>query len=94
MAEFDTVQVISLIGALLILGSYAANQAGVLSPNRTLYNAANLIGALVLAWVAVLGSQYGFIVLEGTWAAISLVALVRNRTRAEHSDGKEDAAAR
>ena len=79
MPVLDPVQAISLVGALLILSAFSANQAGILSTHRPAYNAMNLFGALILAWVAVISAQYGFIVLEGAWAAISLVALLRSR---------------
>jgi hypothetical protein len=73
----DSVQIVSLLGAALILAAFGANQTGALSPSHTLYNLANFAGAAVLAWVAVMNAQYGFIVLEGSWAAISLIAVVR-----------------
>ena len=77
MPEFDEVQIVSLVGALLILGAYGANQAGALTTRNIAYSALNFVGASVLAWVAVISTQYGFIVLEGAWAIVSLVALIR-----------------
>ena len=74
----DPVQVVSLVGAVLILAAFWANQRGALSVDRVSYNALNFVGAAVLAWVAVVNTQYGFIVLEGAWALISLIALIRN----------------
>ena len=66
----------------MILAAFWANQTGTLSTDRTMYSLLNLIGAAVLAWVAVLDAQVGFIVLEGAWALISLVALIRGRRSA------------
>jgi hypothetical protein len=75
----DPVQLISVGGAVLILVAFWANQAGSLSVDQTMYNLLNLVGAAVLAWVAMVNEQIGFVVLEGVWATISLVALIRGR---------------
>ena len=71
----------SLLGAALILTAYAAHQAGRMRPDSLVYHSLNLLGGLVLCVVAVDASQAGFIVLEGAWTAISLVALVRTARR-------------
>jgi len=74
-------QFASLLGAALILAAYAAHQAGRMSPDSIVYHSLNALGGLVLCVVAVDASQAGFIVLEGAWTAISLVALVRTARR-------------
>ena len=71
------IQVISLIGALLILLPFAASQLGRLRPLSWTYQLLNLVGSTLLAIVAVAESQYGFILLESVWAAMSLVGLRR-----------------
>lgn len=70
-------QIVSLIGAALILGAYAANQKGVLSPRNRTYSALNLVGSLLLLWVALVDQRWGFIVLESLWALVSLPPLIR-----------------
>jgi hypothetical protein len=70
-------QIISLIGAMLILVPFAASQLGRLRTTTMTYQLMNLVGSSTLAAVAVLESQYGFILLEGVWALMSLVGVRR-----------------
>lgn len=70
-------QVVSLIGAVLILAAYAANQRGWIGPDRASYNVMNLAGALLLLWVAVIDGRLGFIFLEVVWAGVTLPPLWR-----------------
>lgn len=70
-------QIVSLVGALMILGAYAANQRGLLGPHQRLYSALNLFGSLLLGWVAVVDQRWGFILLEALWALVSLPPLIK-----------------
>jgi hypothetical protein len=70
-------QATSLLGALLILVAYAAHQAGRLGRDVASYHLLNAVGAALLLVVAIAGRQAGFILLEGVWTAISVVALWR-----------------
>jgi hypothetical protein len=79
------IQIISLLGAALILVAYVAPQLGRMRPGSTVYNALNLVGSALLAYVAIVESQYGFIVLEAVWAVVSLYALLRPRA-AQYSE--------
>ncbi len=65
-------QVISVLGALAILGAYAANLFGWVNPSNLSYSVANFLGSAVLTVIAVIDQQIGFILLEGTWALMSL----------------------
>jgi hypothetical protein len=70
-------QAIQLIGAFLILIAYALAQLGVLSARGVPFLLLNLVGALILAGSAYDEEQWGFLVLEVAWVAVSAVGLVR-----------------
>jgi hypothetical protein len=70
-------QIVSLLGALLILLPFAASQLGRLAVQSRVYQGLNLVGSGTLTLVAIGGRQYGFILLEGVWALMSLYGLVR-----------------
>lgn len=72
-----THQIVSLAGAFLILAAYIANQRGILTPRNRLYSLMNLVGSLLLLWVAIVDDRWGFILLESSWALASLPALIR-----------------
>lgn len=70
-------QLISITGAFLILVPFAASQLGRLPTMSWSYQTLNFAGAGALTAVAILERQYGFILLEGVWAVMSLVGMRR-----------------
>ena len=69
-------QLVSILGALAILGAFAANQFGWIQPSQLPYAIANFAGAGILTVVAVADGQAGFVVLQGAWTLISLWGIV------------------
>ena len=70
-------QVIQVIGALLILAGFAAAQFGWLTPASRLYLWLNLVGSVILFYLALVEEQWGFVLLEGVWALVSAWSLLR-----------------
>lgn len=80
-------QLVQIAGAIVILIAFIAAQRGVMSPQSPIYLWLNLLGSAVLAVLAALGSDYGFLLLETVWAiasAYGLIDLARGRPDAAH----------
>ena len=76
-------QIVSVLGALAILGAYIANQLRFIGPSNMSYSVMNFIGSTILTVIAVIEVQWGFILLEGVWALMSLwgiITLLRDGT--------------
>jgi hypothetical protein len=74
-------QVLSSFGALLILIAYAALQMGKMKKESTAFNILNAVGSMILVYVAFYPLQLGFVILEGSWALISVYALLQPAKR-------------
>ena len=75
-------QLVSLVGAVLILAAYVALQWGWLPRQSRAYNALNLVGSLLLTYAAVRNWNLGFVILEGAWALLSLPGTIRPKVLA------------
>lgn len=68
-------QVVQMVGAVLILVAFIGGQRGWVSPQSRFYLVVNLIGSVLLCAVALLDSDWGFVLLEGVWAVVSFWGL-------------------
>ena len=64
-------QILQVAGAALILVAFIAAQRNAMSPHSVVYLALNLAGSVVLTGVALHGRDWGFLLLEVVWAAVS-----------------------
>jgi uncharacterized protein (DUF1786 family) len=69
-------QLLQLVGALLVLAGFTLAQLGRLDPQSIPYLVVNLVGSAILAALALEERQWGFLLLEGVWALVSLAGLV------------------
>jgi hypothetical protein len=69
-------QVVQVLGALLILAAFVLSQWRLVDPESLRYLVPNLVGSAVLAVDAYVGSQWGFVLLEGVWALVSAAGVV------------------
>lgn len=72
-------QVLSAIGAALILGAFWALQTERMRAAQAGYQLINLVGAALLAASAIMTRSWAFIVLNVVWALVALWALARRR---------------
>lgn len=83
-------QILQVVGALLILSAYIASLFGLLDPSSWPYLLLNLVGSAVLAILAWLGADWGFLLLEGVWAIVtagSIIAKLGGRDAAPSPHG-------
>jgi hypothetical protein len=66
-----------LTGSFLILVAFIGVQMGKLSTARFPYLIANVVGSGLLLVTAVIEEQWGFVLLEIAWLAVSFWSLVR-----------------
>ena len=67
--------IVQIFGTLLILAPFALAQVRVLGQHTWRYLLPNMIGSAILCILALLDAQWGFVLLEGAWAIVSLWGL-------------------
>jgi hypothetical protein len=70
-------QLVQVVGSLLILVPFALSQMGRLDSRSRSYLLLNLAGSVTMAGDAAATSQWGFLLLEGAWAIMSAIGLLR-----------------
>lgn len=70
--------IIQVVGSLLILVPFVLVQVGRLKTTQFAFLLLNAVGSTVLAVDAALGEQWGFLLLEGVWAIVSVASIVRS----------------
>ena len=70
-------QLLQIIGAILILAAFALAQFRLLDQQSNTYIVLNLVGSVILAYLAAEEQQWGFLLLEGVWALVSLWGLIQ-----------------
>ena len=79
------VNVIGVLGVVLLLGSFIFSQAAFLNEKikqssskwALHYSIANFFGAAMLAYYAYALNNLIFLIVEGTWSAVGLVAVLQ-----------------
>ena len=66
-----------VVGAVLILTAFVLAQFGRLATASLSYMVLNFVGSSILALVAAVDGDVGFLLLEGVWALVSGYAIIR-----------------
>lgn len=74
-------QVVQLTGAFMVLGGFLGLQLGRLKVSDAPYLLLNALGSGLLLLIALVDREWGFVLLEGVWTGVSLLALLRLKLR-------------
>ena len=69
--------IVGSFGVFLLLLAFALNGKGLLSPTSIVYQVMNAIGAGFACFASILIDYPPFIILEGAWCAVAVIALIR-----------------
>ncbi len=70
--------IIGSIGVLIILIAYFLNNFSIIKQNGNLYFFLNIIGASIACYTSYLINYIPFVILEGSWALISVIGLIKS----------------
>lgn len=74
----STTDMIGTVGVGLILIAYFLNIFSLIKKDGVLFYVMNIIGASIACFASVLISFWPFIILEGTWAIVSVIGLLKS----------------
>ncbi len=77
--------IIGTIGVGIILMAYFLNNFSFIQRNGNFYFILNIIGASIACYASYLIDYIPFVVLEATWAIISIIGLVQNIKKPQES---------
>lgn len=76
----NTIDWIGFIGVFQILLAYILNVIGKIKSNDLTFILLNFIGASMACVASILMEYIPFIILEGVWAIVSLISLIKHKT--------------
>jgi hypothetical protein len=74
---------VQVAGAVLVLAGFALLQLRRVTAHSLPYLLLNAVGSAALAGSAAVNGQWGFVLLNAVWLAVSLVSLARRRRPAD-----------
>ncbi|MEO5776327.1 MAG: hypothetical protein ABIQ27_05445 [Flavobacterium sp.] len=74
----NTTDIIGTIGVSLILIAYFLNIFSLIKKDGNLFYILNIFGGAIACFSSYLIRFWPFVILEGTWAVISVVALLKS----------------
>ena len=69
-------QLIQVVGALFVLAGFVLAQLRLWTTDSWGYLLLNVAGAGILAWIALVDRQWGFLLLEGVWTIVTLASIL------------------
>jgi hypothetical protein len=80
-------EIAQIAGALAVLVPFVASQLGALRTDPPAYLWPNVLGSAVLAALAYADAQWGFLLLELTWALVATRGLLQPSTGSDPVEG-------
>ncbi len=75
MLDIALADILGSVGVAFLLGAFGLNLFGAVSQKQILYMLMNCVGAGLATLASWLIEYFPFVILEGTWCLVSLVAL-------------------